>query len=171
MTPISISKAALAALALTGLAACASDGGGARPAHAAASMRPYEVGGRRYAPQAYSHYEEVGVASWYSYPAHTRRTASGEWFDPGKLTAAHKTLPIPCTVEVTNLDNGRSIEVRVNDRGPFAAGRLIDLSRAAADRLGVTGRGVARVRVKLLGPAPMADVDEIGVAGVAPEAG
>jgi rare lipoprotein A len=130
-------------------------------------MRPYEVGGRWYTPRAYSHYDEVGAASWYNYPSHSRRTASGEWFDPRALTAAHPTLPLPCTVEVTNLENGRSIEVRVNDRGPFAAGRLIDLSRAAADRLGMTSRGVARVRVRLVGPAPMAADTEFEATAVA----
>jgi rare lipoprotein A len=120
------------------------------------SMRAYEVGGQRYEPHVYSHYDEVGLASWYSYPPHTRRTADGEWFDARALTAAHKTLPLPSVVEVTNLDNGRRIEVRVNDRGPFVAGRIIDLSRAAAERLGFAGQGVAHVRVRLIGVADSA---------------
>ena len=163
----------LAMLAALGLSACASSG----PRRLAASpyrsgpLRPYEVGGQRYTPRVYEHFEEKGLASWYSYPAGTRRTASGEWFDPRDITGAHKTLPLPCMVEVTNLENGRSIRVRVNDRGPFVQGRIIDLSRAAADRLGFSGHGVARVKVKLLGPAPIADSGEVRLATVDPGVG
>ena len=115
------------------LGACASSSGGGAEHYRAANLRPYEVGGHRYAPEAYRKYDAKGVASWYSYPSRTRRTANGEWYDPGQLTAAHKTLPLPCLVEVTNLENGRKVRVRVNDRGPFADGRIIDLSRAAAE--------------------------------------
>ena len=147
----------LAMLAVLGLSACASGGGGPAAAYRTGALKPYEVGGQRYEPRIYSRFEEKGLASWYSYPAGTRRTASGEWFDARELTAAHKTLPLPCMVEVTDLENGRSIKVRVNDRGPFVRGRIIDLSRAAADRLGFSGRGVAEVRVKFLGPAPIAE--------------
>ncbi len=152
------------------LAACASGpsrqaSGPAEP-YRAANMRPYEVGGRRYQPKIDKHYEETGLASWYSYPSGTRRTATGERFDPGRLSAAHKTLPLPCVVEVTNLENGRHVNVRVNDRGPFASGRIIDLSKAAADRLGFTGRGTAKVKVKFLGPAQVADSDQIMLASV-----
>jgi rare lipoprotein A len=150
------------------LGACASSGGGAGP-YRAANLRPYEIGGRRYTPEAYRRYDAKGVASWYSYPARSRRTATGEWFDPGQLTAAHKTLPLPCVVEVTNLENGRKVRVRVNDRGPYADGRIIDLSRAAADRLGFTRAGTTRVRVKLIGPAAMAETDVIQLAEAAPE--
>ena len=161
--------AGLAMLAALSLSACASSGGNR---HLAASpyrsgpLRAYEVNGRRYTPRVYDHFEEKGLASWYSYPAGTRRTASGEWFDPRDMTAAHKTLPLPCLVEVTNLENGRSLKVRVNDRGPFVQGRIIDLSRAAADRLGFSGHGVARVKLKLLGPAPMADAGQIRLAAM-----
>jgi rare lipoprotein A len=148
----------LTLLAVVSLSACASRGleplaGTGEPI---GSMRPYEVGGQRYEPRVYSHYDETGLASWYSYPPRTRRTADGEWFDARALTAAHKTLPLPSLVEVTNLDNGRRIEVRVNDRGPFVAGRIIDLSRAAADRLGFAGQGTAHVRVRLIGVADSA---------------
>ena len=80
-------------------------------------------------------------------------SADGEMMDPGALTAAHKTLPLPSIVEVTNLETGKSIQVRVNDRGPFVAGRIIDLSRAAAEKLGVFGHGTAKVRVRYVGPA------------------
>jgi rare lipoprotein A len=164
-------KPMLALAAVLGLAACASHGPGDASPYRAANLRPYEVGGRQYQPKAVRRYEEEGVASWYDYPAHSRRTASGEWFDARALSAAHKTLPLPCLVEVTDLENGRWIKVRVNDRGPFARGRLIDLSPAAADRLGMTRQGTARVRIRFLGPAPTADSGEIRVAVVDPEAG
>jgi rare lipoprotein A len=146
-----ISIVALAA----SLAACASHRGpsGDAAAYKASSLRPYSVRGHRYAPKLVDSFSEKGLASWYSYPKGTRRTATGEPFDPAGITAAHKTLPLPCIVEVTNLDNGKKLKVRVNDRGPFVDGRIIDLSRAAADRLGFGGKGVARVRVKFVGPA------------------
>jgi rare lipoprotein A len=162
-----------AAAAVLGLAACASDDLGSRDSspYRAASLRPYEAGGQRYEPRVYQHYEEEGLASWYSYPRGSRRTATGEWFDDRAMTAAHKTLPLPCMVEVTNLENGRRIKVRVNDRGPFVRGRIIDLSRAAAERLGYAGQGTARVRVKFLGPAPQADSDQIEMADLDPRAG
>ena len=165
--PAKISAAALASLALLGLSACASGG---VESYREANLRPYEVGGREYQPKVVRRYDEVGVASWYDYPQHSRRTASGEWFDAHALSAAHKTLPLPCMVEVTDLENGRSIKVRVNDRGPFARDRLIDLSPAAADRLGITRQGAARVRVRLLGPAPPADSGQIRLAVVSPAA-
>jgi rare lipoprotein A len=154
-------------VAASTLGACASSGGG-EGSYRQANLRPYEVGGHRYAPEAYRKYDVKGVASWYSYPSHTRHTATGEWYDPGQMTAAHKTLPLPCEVEVTNLENGRKVRVRVNDRGPYADGRIIDLSRAAAEKLGFTRAGTARVRVKLLGPAPLADSDQIELAEAAP---
>ena len=160
----------LACLGAAGaLGGCASTGAGAGDAHyRAANLRPYEVNGQRYTPQAFSRYDAKGVASWYSYPSHTRHTATGEWYDPGRMTAAHKTLPLPCEVEVTNLENGRKVRVRVNDRGPYADGRIIDLSRAAAEKLGFTRAGTTRVRVKLLGPAAIADSDQIELAQAAP---
>ncbi len=161
---------ALGFLAVAGtLGACASTSSGGGDAHyRAANLRPYEVNGQRYKPQAVNRYDAKGVASWYSYPSHSRRTATGEWYDPGQLTGAHKTLPLPCEVEVTNLANGRKVKVRINDRGPFADGRIIDLSRAAAERLGFTRAGTARVRVKLLGPAAVADSGQIELAEAAP---
>jgi rare lipoprotein A len=163
--PSIIARAAmlgLAALVALSLGACVHDYGRmASASYRAGPMRPYDVDGRHYEPRVYDHYDETGLASWYSYPAHTRRTADGEWFDAGALTAAHKTLPLPSVVEVTNLDNGRKIRVRVNDRGPFVSGRIIDLSRAAADRLGFASQGTARVRVRLLGPAEAAEADTV----------
>ncbi len=154
-------------VASAGLAACASSGGHSGPAqYRTANLRPYDVAGQHYQPRVIKKYEEAGVASWYSYAAHPRRTATGEWYDPGEMTAAHKTLPLPCFVEVTNLANGRKIKVRVNDRGPFVSGRIIDLSRAAADKLGYSRQGTARVKVKFLGPAPQADSGQILLAEV-----
>lgn len=155
-----LARLGLLAAPLT-LAACASGGhGGSDPAaYKASSLRPYSVNGHRYSPKVVGDWSEKGLASWYSYPKGTRRTSTGEPFDPGAITAAHKTLPLPCIVEVTNLDNGKKLKVRVNDRGPFVNGRIIDLSRAAADRLGFAGKGVARVRVKFVGPARQAAAD------------
>ena len=170
MPPSARSLLLLASLAAaSALSACASSGGGSGGPYRAANLKPYVVNGRRYTPEAVRSYDARGVASWYSYPSHTRKTATGEWFDPGQMTAAHKTLPLPCEVEVTNLANGRKVRVRVNDRGPYADGRIIDLSRAAAERLGFTRAGTTRVRVKLLGPAPVAESDEIVLAEAAPD--
>lgn len=95
-------------------------------------------------------FEQTGQASWYGRHHHGKRTASGEIYDMNKLTAAHRTLPLGTRVLVTNLENGRSVEVRVNDRGPFARSRVIDLSYAAARRLGAVGAGVIRVGLKIL---------------------
>jgi rare lipoprotein A len=115
---------------------------------------PYEANGRWYVPTAEPGYSETGSASWYGPQFHGQRTASGEVFDQEALTAAHPTLPIPSLVQVTNLENGREIIVRVNDRGPFVGERLIDLSHGAATVLGFEQAGQARVHVRYLGPAP-----------------
>jgi len=96
----------------------------------------------------------VGSASWYGQQFHNHHTADGEIFDQYALSAAHKTLPLPCVVEVTNLDNGRKLKLRVNDRGPFVGDRLIDVSRAAAEALGFRDQGLTHVRVRYVGPAP-----------------
>lgn len=114
----------------------------------------YEAGGHTYHVLKTSEgYEAEGVASWYGPNFQGRRTSSGETFDMYKMTAAHRTLPLPTYVEVTNLENGRKAIVRVNDRGPFKKDRLIDLSYVAAVKLGVVGTGTARVRVRAVGPA------------------
>lgn len=97
---------------------------------------------------------QEGMASWYGPGFAGRTTSNGEVFDPAQLTAAHRTLPFGTRVRVTNLDTGSSVEVRINDRGPFKAGRIIDLSRAAADRIGMLSSGVARVRVEVVSGAP-----------------
>lgn len=111
---------------------------------------PYKVGGRWYRPAYDPGYDRVGVASWYGQEFDGLPTANGEVFDKDRITAAHPTLPLPSLVRVTNLDNGRAIQLRVNDRGPFVGDRLIDLSQAAARRLGYEGQGLARVRVQFL---------------------
>lgn len=111
----------------------------------------YEVMGERYhVLLSATDYSQTGVASWYGRKFHGRTTASGEIYDMYEFTAAHKTLPLPSYVRVTNLENGRQVIVRVNDRGPFHGHRLIDLSYAAAKRLGMIKRGTARVRIQAL---------------------
>ncbi len=112
--------------------------------------KPYQVGGIWYYPKADYEYNETGIASWYGPGFDGKRTANGEIFDTNGLSAAHKTLPMPSMVRVTNLENGRSITVRVNDRGPFSPGRIIDLSRRGAQLLGFIERGTARVRVEIM---------------------
>lgn len=112
--------------------------------------KPYNVQGKTYYPQETYDYVETGVASWYGPGFHSKKTASGEMYDQNELTAAHRTLQMPSLVRVTNLDNGRSVVVRVNDRGPFAHGRIIDVSAKAAELLGMVRTGTARVKLELL---------------------
>jgi rare lipoprotein A len=111
--------------------------------------QPYVVDGVMRTPQEYAEFEETGIASWYGRRFHGRRTANGEIYDMNDLTAAHPTLQLPSIVRVTNLENGRSIALRVNDRGPFAANRVIDVSRRAAQLLGFEREGTAKVRIQL----------------------
>lgn len=111
---------------------------------------PYKVAGVWYYPERDLTYDDTGIGSWYGDEFAGKLTANGEIFDPELVTAAHKTLPMPSVVRVTNLDNGKSLVVRINDRGPFVAGRIIDLSREAARRIGYKDNGLARVRVQLL---------------------
>jgi rare lipoprotein A len=112
--------------------------------------QPYQVAGVWYYPKEDPHYVEKGIASWYGRKFHGRPTANGEVYDMNALTAAHKTLPMPTKVRVTNLENGRALVLRVNDRGPFVHGRIIDVSRRAAQLLGFINNGTARVRVEAL---------------------
>ena len=118
---------------------------------------PYQIMGSWYYPRENTNYDETGIASWYGPKFHGRRTANGEIFDMNLLTAAHPTLPMPVRARVTNLENGKSIIVRINDRGPFAKDREIDLSRKAAEVLGFKDKGTTQVRVQYLGRAPMYD--------------
>ncbi|MEM6603191.1 MAG: septal ring lytic transglycosylase RlpA family protein [Pseudomonadota bacterium] len=114
--------------------------------------KPYQIKGQWYKPRYSNSYHETGVASWYGDYFHGRKTANGEVFDMNKVSAAHKTLPLPSYVEVTNLDNGRKLYVRVNDRGPFADNRIIDMSKEGAKRLGFKNAGLARVSVRQVDP-------------------
>jgi rare lipoprotein A len=123
--------------------------------------KPYTVGGRVYVPEEDVNYREEGLASWYGDDFHGRLTANGEVFDMGSLTAAHPTLPMPCYARVTNLSNGKSLIVRVNDRGPYHGNRLIDVSNKAAELLEFKGNGVARVRVEYVGRAPLEGSDDV----------
>ena len=112
--------------------------------------KPYVVKGVRYVPHEDPGYNAVGTASWYGRPYHGRKTASGQIYDMNALTAAHPTLPLGTQVRVTNLANNKSVVLAINDRGPFAKGRIIDVSRRAADRLGFRRAGTARVRVEVI---------------------
>jgi len=116
---------------------------------------PYQIGGRWYYPREQPDYDETGIASWYGPGFYGNQTADGEIFTAQDLTAAHRTLPLPVNVRVTNLENGRSTILRVNDRGPFAEGRIIDVSERAARLLGFYDKGTARVRVQYLARADL----------------
>src|ERR1700686_5884041 len=122
--------------------------------------KPYTVAGRVYVPEEDVNYREEGLASWYGDHFHGRQTANGEVFDMASLTAAHPTLPMPCYARVTNLSNGKSLIVRVNDRGPYHGNRLIDVSNKAAELLEFKGNGVARVRVEYVARAPLEGSDD-----------
>jgi rare lipoprotein A len=163
---------AAAGAALLLLAACASKPPPApikAPPPTAAGERvkigqPYLVLGKWYYPKDEPAYDMTGIASWYGPGFHAQPTANGERYDQNGISAAHKTLPLPSYVEVTNLDNGRKLVVRINDRGPYVDGRIIDLSRRSAQLLGVDGPGTAHVRVRRVYP------DAATVAGLAPQA-
>jgi peptidoglycan lytic transglycosylase len=146
-----INHAIVLGLAL-GLAACGI-GEPSRPSGTVGGYKvgnPYQINGVWYYPAEDFNYDETGIASWYGPGFHGGTTANGEPYDMNADTAAHKTLPMPSLVEVTNLENGRRITVRINDRGPFVAGRIIDLSRRSAEQLGMDRQGTARVRVRVL---------------------
>lgn len=121
--------------------------------------KPYNIGGQVYVPQADQNYDRKGIASWYGKLFHGRLTANGEVYDMQALTAAHPTLPLPSYVHVTNLSNGHDVIVRVNDRGPYAHDRIIDMSREAARVLDFKRQGTTKVRVRYLGPAPLSGDD------------
>ncbi len=115
------------------------------------TQKPYSIGGKRYYPLPTAiGYDEVGYASWYGPGFHGKRTANGERYNMHAMTAAHKILPMNTLVRVKNLSNGREVVVRINDRGPFVKGRIIDLSREAARRIGMMGSGTTKVRVTAL---------------------
>ena len=176
-------RAANALLSALVLAACASSAAAAEP-HAPSVKAPraearggnppsYEVFGKRYQVRASSDgFRERGVASWYGRPFHGRPTSSGEMYDMHEMTAAHTTLPLPTWVEVTNLSNGKRIVVKVNDRGPFVADRVIDLSYAAASALDIVRNGTARVEIHAVAepaePAPRASARAESARPIAP---
>ncbi|WOI54793.1 septal ring lytic transglycosylase RlpA family protein [Parvularcula sp. LCG005] len=156
-----------AVLLLLGLAACSSTGSkmpgpfgqpNVTPNPHVKVGTPYVIAGRTYYPKAVPiGTVSQGTASWYGPKFHGRLTANGELFDQDRLSAAHKTLPLPSLVRVTNLENGRSAVLRLNDRGPYAHEREIDLSKGAAEKLGMREKGLARVQVEYLGPANLSD--------------
>ncbi|MFZ9181381.1 MAG: septal ring lytic transglycosylase RlpA family protein [Rickettsiales bacterium] len=112
--------------------------------------KPYTAFGVSYTPQDYESFEEIGTASWYGSDFHGKKTANGEIYNMGDLTAAHPTLPLPSLIKITNLSNGKTQILRVNDRGPFAKNRIIDVSERAAELLGFKGKGTTQVKVELL---------------------
>jgi rare lipoprotein A len=129
--------------------------------------KPYQIEGAWYYPKIDYDYSETGIASWYGPDFHGKSTANGEIFDQNALTAAHKTLPMPTIVRVTNLENGRSIEVRINDRGPFKNNRVIDLTRRGAQLLGFEGQGTARVKVQVMKEDSILLANKVGGAQLA----
>ena len=122
---------------------------------------PYQVAGRWFTPKEQPNYDKTGPASWYGEAFNRRMTSNGEWFDMTRLTAAHPTLPLPSYAKVTNVNNGNTVIVRINDRGPFVGPRIIDLSKQSASALGFKRQGTATVRVQYIGPAPSMTTDPI----------
>lgn len=156
--PLPLGKS-LSFVLVVALAAC---GGKAPPKTSGGHYKvgqPYEISGSWYYPKEDYSYDETGIASWYGADFHGLTTSNGEVFNKNELTAAHKTLPLPSLARVTNLENGRSIVVRINDRGPFARGRIIDLSQRSAQLLGFEQQGTAKVRVQVLADESKAIAD------------
>jgi len=168
LNPVRAAQLALVLLAGASLSACATPNYPTRangpvagaPAQGGYKVgAPYQVAGIWYVPKEDPTYDKTGTASWYGDEFHQKATANGETFDMNAVSAAHTTLPLPSMVEVTNLDNGKSLVVRVNDRGPFVGDRIIDLSHEAARQLGYDRAGLAHVRVRYVGPAPLTGPD------------
>lgn len=154
-------------LCLLLLSACASDRGSSGTSSSAPVTanphykvgQPYQIKGEWYYPKEDYSYDETGIASWYGEDFHGKLTANGEVYNKNELTAAHNTLPMPSLARVTNLDNGRSIVVRINDRGPFARSRIIDVTQRVAQLLGFEQQGTAKVRVQVLADESRAIAD------------
>src|SRR5215510_7320011 len=160
-----LARASVLVLLAVSLAACGSSGGkGVAQRGGYKIGAPYKIDGVTYTPQEEFNHVETGVASWYGPGFHGKSTANGERYDQSERTGAHRTLQMPAIVRVTNLDNGRSTVVRINDRGPFARSRVIDLSRTAAEELNIIGSGTGRVRIDQLSAESMA-VRDVAVAG------
>src|SRR5262249_38103892 len=122
--------------------------------------KPYTVAGKTYTPGENNQYSVTGLASWYGDDFHGRYTANGEVYDMNSLTAASPTMPLPSYARVTNVSNGKSIVVRVNDRGPYVADRVMDVSAQTAKTLGFYGKGVTQVKVEYIGKAPLTGSDD-----------
>lgn len=161
MTTINHKILGAIALSLMALTSCTSDriGLGDKYSQSAAISgkggtykigTPYKIMGKWYYPKEDYNYVETGTASWYGKDFHAKYTANGEVYDMNTLTAAHRTLPLPSIVRVTNLENGRSLVLRVNDRGPFAKNRIIDISKRGAQLLGFQAQGTAKVKVEIM---------------------
>jgi rare lipoprotein A len=147
-----ILRAVILCVGLLVLVACTSQSYSPPPPSTPGQPKPYRVNGRWYQPIPHARgFEQEGIASWYGREFHGRKTSNGETYDMYAVTAAHKTLPLGTYVRVRNLRNGKTLDVRINDRGPFARGRIIDLSYAAAKTLGVVGPGTAPVKITALG--------------------
>jgi rare lipoprotein A len=159
----------LAALAVAALAGCASKSPTSTASSGYKIGKPYQVAGVWYYPHVDYEYDETGIASWYGPGFHGKKTASGETYDQNDLTAAHRTLPLPSLVRVTNLSNGRQITLKVNDRGPFAHGRILDVSRRGAQLLDFERTGTAKVRVEILAEESRQLAYQAGAYKVAPE--
>jgi rare lipoprotein A len=165
LPPLAPLRAAGALVSILLVAACGSTGPGGADGRSSYKVGgSYVVGGRVYTPEENYRYSESGMASWYGPGFHGKRTANGEAYDQHAMTAAHRTLPMPSVVRVTNLSNGSTAIVRVNDRGPFAQDRIIDLSRAAAEKLDMVRAGTASVRVEIL-PEESKRLKEIALNG------
>src|SRR5262245_36992896 len=169
--PIPVVRIAGALLLIACVSACGSSSrggaGGVAQRGAYKVGAPYKIDGVTYTPQEEFNRVETGVASWYGPGFHGKSTANGERYDQNERTAAHRTLQMPAIVRVTNLDNGLSTVVRVNDRGPFARSRIIDLSRTAAQELDIIRSGTGRVRIDQLAAESMA-VRDVAVTGGGP---
>src|SRR5215471_4326079 len=163
-----LARASMLALLALSLGACGSSGGkGVAQRGGYKVGAPYKIDGVTYTPQEEFNHVETGVASWYGPGFHGKSTANGERYDQSERTGAHRTLQMPSIVRVTNLDNGRSTVVRINDRGPFARSRIIDLSRTAAEELDVVRNGTARVRIDQLYAESLA-VKDVAINGGGP---
>ncbi len=168
--PLTLVRLGGAVLLAASLAACGSSGskgGGVAQRGTYKIGAPYKIDGVTYTPQEEFNHVETGVASWYGPGFHGKSTANGERYDQGDRTAAHRTLQMPSVVRVTNLDNGLSTVVRINDRGPFARSRIIDLSRTAAQELDIVRNGTGHVRIEQLQAESLA-VKEVAINGGGP---
>ena len=168
----SLLRSCVLLLVVTSMAGCGSHRGGSSGSSTASRGaykvgNPYTIDGTTYVPREEFNHTETGMASWYGPGFHGRNTANGEVYNQSERTAAHRTLQMPSVVRVTNLDNGRSTTVRINDRGPYARSRILDVSRATAEELGMIGAGTAHIRIDQLSAESMA-VKDVAISGGGP---